>query len=604
MHRSLSGRLWHDHPTPPEGAVLARSLGLHPLVANLLAQRGHLTPQAASQFLSPQLSHLPDPLTIAAMAHAIAILTTTITQRQTIAIFGDYDVDGTCATAILYKYFNSLGLKTLTYIPNRLTEGYGPTPAAFNSLIQQGAQLIITVDCGTTAHAAIAHAARRGVPVIITDHHQPDGPLPPAAAVLNPQRADDTSDLRCLCGSGLAFYLLMALGRHLRQQGYFTDNNIPEPKLTQWLDLVALATVADVMPLTGPNRVLVAKGLQQLTTWQYPGLAALAQAAGVGTELSTYTLGFQLGPRINAAGRVGSATTALQLLTATDDTAAAPLAEHLNQLNHQRQSIEKDVQAQAMAQAQAQADAGAPAIIVCGDDWHPGVLGIVAGRLKEAFLRPTFVLSHTTTGPSAGQVTGSGRSLPGLNLGAAVHAAHAHIIKGGGHAMAAGVTLTYENREAFKQSIFAYLQAEIDANPTQFPPQLPMAQRLAPPHSVHASLTTGGASLTLVQQLQQLGPFGPSNPEPQLALGPTTITYAKTMGTEGQHLRLTLPSSADDDKVSIVAFNAMNGPLGPALMAHAGRTVTLLGHLRTNTFNGRTTLDFHLTDAHWGPWPT
>lgn len=576
------------------GAALAQATGLPAPTAAILAARGYADGHAATTFLNPNLKALPDPATLKAMPQAVERLAAAIRNRESIAIFGDYDVDGTCATAILTRYLRQLGVQPLLYIPDRLTEGYGPTPGAMEKLKDMGTQLLVTVDTGTTAHAALARAAELGLDVIVTDHHQPEGPngsdLPPAIAILNPHRYDDTSALQGLCGSGIAFYLLMALNRHLRESGFFSSTR--EPNLVQLLDLVALATVADVMQLTGTNRVLVAKGLQQLATWQHRGLAALASVAGVKDDISATSLGFSLAPRLNAAGRIDSAQAALNLLLADDDTSAYPFAETLNTLNQQRQSMEKTILAQARQQAEEIFTDDTLALVLHHADWHPGIVGIVAARIKEQFNRPTFVLGTD----SNGHLKGSGRSIHGLNLGAAVHASAATLLSGGGHAMAAGVTLEGHNLAAFRAQLNDALHQQLAARTEDA--HLPLSHRLAPRLKVDATTNPAGLTHTLCHAMQQLAPFGPGNPEPVLALQGARITFAKPVGTTQEHLKLRLSDATGQTNLDAVCFGAMTSPLGPLLANSNGRALTLAVTAKPRTFNGKPLMDIHVKDAH------
>lgn len=572
------------------GAALAQATGLPPVTATILAARGHAQPSAATAFLAPNLKELPDPATLKSMDAAVERLTAAIQQNEKIAIFGDYDVDGTCATAILTRYFRQLGIQPVLYIPDRLTEGYGPTAPAMQKLKGQGVRLLVTVDTGTTAHAAMQEAASLGMDVIITDHHQPDGALPPAVAIINPHRPDCTSPLQGLCGSGLAFYLLMALNRYLRAIGFFANQR--EPNLVQLLDLVALATVADVMQLTGTNRVLVHRGLQQLATWQHRGLAALAGVSGVKDDISATSLGFSLAPRLNAAGRIESAHAALNLLLAEADDAALPLAETLNTLNRQRQDMEKAILAEARKQAEEIFTEDTLALVLHGESWHPGVVGIVASRIKEQFNRPTFILGTD----SNGHLKGSGRSIHGFNIGAAVHAAHATLLSGGGHAMAAGVTLENQNLAAFRTQLNQALSEQLAARTEDA--HLPLTERLAPRLAIDATTTCAGLTHALVTGMQQLAPFGPGNPEPVLALVGTRITFSKPVGATQEHLKLRLSDSSGATSLDAVCFGAFNSPLGPLLANSNGRALTLAVTAKPRTFNGKTLLDIHVKDAH------
>lgn len=572
------------------GAALAQATGLPTVTAAILASRGHHSADLATTFLSPNLKSLPDPATLKSMPEAVARLTAALRNNEKIAIFGDYDVDGTCATAILSRYLKQLGVTPILYIPDRLTEGYGPTPGAMETLAGQGVQLLITVDTGTTAMEALTRAHELGMDVIVTDHHQPSGPLPPAVSILNPHRLDDTSELQGLCGSAVAFYLLMALNRHLRTEGFFTDKK--EPNLLHLLDLVALATVADVMQLTGPNRVLVHRGLQQLATWQHRGLAALAGVSGVKDDISSTSLGFSLAPRLNAAGRIDTAHAALNLLLAEADTEAFQYAETLNTLNQQRQGMEKTILGEARKQAEEQFTDDTLCLVLHSDAWHPGVVGIVAARIKEQFNRPTFILGTD----SNSHLKGSGRSIHGLNLGAAVHLVKDTLLSGGGHAMAAGVTLEKHNLAAFRTQLNAALWQQLQERTHDA--HLPLSHRLAPRLTIDATTTCAGLTHALCQAMQQLAPFGPGNPEPVLALTNTRITFSKPVGTTQEHLKLRISDAIGAVSLDAVCFGAMNSPLGPLLANSAGRALTLAITAKPRTFNGKPLLDIHIKDAH------
>lgn len=584
--------VWPTAETRRAGAALAQSLGLPRTVAEILISRGYTAPEAIQTFLNPRLEHLPDPALLKDMEAAVARMVHALQHHEKIGIFGDYDVDGTCATSILTRYLRALGNEPLRYIPDRLTEGYGPTAPAMHTLAGQGVKLLVTVDTGTNAPAAMAEAAKLGMDVIVTDHHPPSGALPTAVAVLNPHRPDDTSPLQGLCGSGVVFYLLLALNRHLRSTGFFSATR-PEPKLTPLLDMVALATVADVMPLTGTNRVLVAKGLQQLGTWQHRGLAALASVAGVKDDVSTYSLGFALGPRLNAAGRIESAQSALNLLLAEDAESAYPFAQQLHQLNAARQEMEKAILHEALRQAETTlaAEPETPVLVLHGQGWHPGVVGIVASRVKDRMNRPTFVLGADANG----HLKGSGRSVAGINLGAAVAACASVLVSGGGHAAAAGVTLKAENVAAFQRQMQQHVWGQLAA---QGLAGVPLAWALAPVVRVEGLAAVGGLNAELAQSLQQLAPFGPSNAEPVLAVPSTVVTYARPVGATAEHLKLRLQSSTGGPQVEAVAFGAAPTPLGAALAQGGGRPLTVAVTLKMRQFNGKTLTDVHVKDAN------
>lgn len=594
---SAKGQRWRlpDALAQQQGAALAQATGLPAVVASILAQRGFITPEHAADMLQPHLRQLPDPETLHDMPRAVARLVRAIEAREQVAILGDYDADGTCATALLAGYLQALGLVPQTYLPDRLTEGYGPNPAAMRTLAAQGSTLVVMVDTGSNALSSLAVAAELGLDVLVCDHHPPAAPLPPEVVLVNPHQPADTSTLGMLCGTGVVWFVLLAVNRALRQQGWF-DSERPEPDLRQGLDLVALATVADVMPLVGANRVLVHKGLQQLATWRRPGLAALAQVAGiVDGKANTFSLGFQLGPRLNAAGRVASAQAALQLLMAPDAEVAGPLAEALQTLNTERQAVEKAILHAALALAEQQmADPNTLGLVLAEASWHPGVVGIVASRVRERFGRPTFVLGRDANG----HWKGSGRSIVGLDVGQAVVACGDVCLSGGGHAQAAGVTLAENRLEEFRKALNEALWGQLNVR-ADAAAGLPLAERLAPELRLAGVLGVGACTAELVQQLQQLAPFGAGHPEPVLLLHGARVAFVKPVGTTQSHLQLSLTDASNSVTLAGIAFGAAETPLGPLLTQSAGRALTLAVTLKLDTFRNQTRVQVQVADA-WG----
>lgn len=593
---SLTGKKWRTpHESRRQAAMLVQQTGLHPLVAQVLAGRGYGEAAVAEGFLSPRLEQLPDPATLKDMDVAVGRLVQAIRAKETVAVFGDYDVDGTCATALMTRYFRALGMEPLRYVPDRLTEGYGPSPAAMRHLHGQGVGLVVTVDTGIAAHEALEEAQKLGLDVVVTDHHPPHGPLPPAVALVDPNRPDDTSSLQGLCGTGVAFYLLMAVNRHLRAAGYWDDNR-PEPRLGQWLDIVALATVCDVMPLTGANRVLVARGLAQLATWRHRGLAVLAEVAGVKGDVTSSTLGFALGPRLNAAGRLESAMAAVNVLLADDDATAQPFALRLDSLNRERRELEQATVAEAMAMAEAEASADTPLLVLANPAWHPGVVGLVASRVKDRTGRPVIVLG----GAEGGLLKGSGRSVEGVDLGAAVGAVAPLLASGGGHAMAAGLTLEAGKLDEVRAALEAQVWQQLRAR-EGFDAGLPLAYHLAPTLTLEGDVIPASCTAELAGLFTRLQPFGQANPEPLLALNKVQVAYARAVGSSQEHLKLRL-AGADGSGVDAIAFGAMHTPLGPVLAGKQVRPLTLAGHLRINTFMGQNRVDFQVVDGRLNPF--
>lgn len=555
--------------------AIAQAHGIPELVARIIAARGVGVDEAAN-YLHPSLrDSLPDPSHLKQMDEATARVAKAIAAGEKVAVFGDYDVDGATSSALLTLYFNALGLRLRAYIPDRMKEGYGPNITAFDTLIDEGATLIITVDCGTLAYAPIAHARSRGADVIVLDHHTADARLPDALTV-NPNRLDDASEHGTLAAVGVTFLFLVALNRTLRAQGFFAARK--EPDLLAMLDIVALGTVADVVPLKGLNRVLVAQGLKVMAQRRNIGLATLMDVARMDEPPAPFHLGFLLGPRINAGGRVGEAGLGLKLLTTPDPIEARALAEQLDRYNEERRAIEAGVLEQAMERAETQANM--PFMLLAGEGWHPGVIGIVAARVKEKWQRPTAIVSL-----EGGIGKASARSVTGADLGAAVHAAHAHglIEAGGGHAMAAGFTA----REDQLEGLHAFL-----------------CERLGPAVSdYHAGrrikldgwLTASGATLALLDEIERAGPYGAGNPAPRFALRDALVVHKAAM--KDKHMRLTLADPGGQGRLTAVAFNIAGTPLGEALVRR--NKLHLAGELKRNRWQGRESVQFIIDDAAW-----
>lgn len=568
VERSFLGQPWHerlDGQGHGHALAMVQRHGVPDLLARVLAGRG-VTPDACPAFLQPSLRDLlPDPSTMADMGLAVERLAGAIASGERVAIFGDYDVDGAASSALLASFLLAAGLDPVVHIPDRLLEGYGPNDAAITRLAADGATLLVTVDCGTTSAGPLATARRLGLDVIVIDHHRATADLPPAAAVVNPNRLDDLSGLGHLCAAGVAFMLLVALARCLRARGFWGERTPPD--LLAGLDLVALATVADVVPLVGLNRAFVTKGLAVMHARGRPGLRALFDAAGAGGPPSVFQLGFLLGPRINAGGRIGEAGLGARLLMSNDDTECQTIAEQLERLNRERRVIEGAALEQ--ADAFAMADASSDSCILCWDaSWHQGVVGLVAARLRERFDRPAFALAVNGT-----VATGSARSVPGVDLGELVHAAAAAglLLKGGGHAMAAGLTIEVDRIPAFR----AFLDERLGDRVAT----LRAAARL----HVDASLTARGLTPELVTGLEEAGPFGAGNAEPIVAFPAHRLKAVQAVGTD--HLRITA-DAADGTSLSGIAFRAAGTPLGAGLREGVGRPVHLAGTVSLSRWGG------------------
>ena len=576
--RSVSGRRWHDRLTDERAALsISQRFGLPEIVGRVLAARG-VAADEVETFLNPTLKALlPDPAELLGMAEAIERLVRAINDGETVAVFGDYDVDGATSAALLVRYFAALGRATPVYIPDRLEEGYGPNEAALKKLAADGARVVITVDCGTTAFAPLAAAADAGIDVIVVDHHVAEPRLPPAVAVVNPNRLDETSPHGQLAAVGVTFLLIVALNRALRDAYWFGEGH-PEPDLRAWLDMVALGTVCDVVPLTGVNRALVAQGLKVLARRGNVGLAALADVAGIDERPGAYHAGFILGPRVNAGGRVGEAGLGVRLLTTDDAVEARAIAERLDGYNRDRQRIEAEVLEHATEMAEARAED--PVVVVAAEGWHPGVIGIVAGRLRERFDKPACVVA---LGGGIGK--GSGRSVRGVALGAAVIAAHQSglLVNGGGHEMAAGFTVEEDKVDALRTFLADHVLRQLGgAEPVS---GLKLDGALAP----------AGATVELVETLESAGPFGAGNARPRFAVPAVRLVKADVVGKD--HVRCIVTAQDGGPRLKAIAFRCVDTPLGQALLSAGGAPLHLAGHLRPDTWRGEVSVQLVVEDA-------
>ncbi len=582
---SLSGRrwLWRDrvHPDADRlAAAIAQRCALPEILGRLLHGRG-VAADTAELFLAPTLrALLPDPSCLADMDAAAMRLAQAAQTAETVGIFGDYDVDGACATALLATVLGELGCVVVTHIPDRSREGYGPNAPALRGLAGQGATLIICVDCGTAAPEPLA-CVRGLADVVILDHHKSEGPPPPVLATVNPNRLDCGSGLGSLCATAIAFLAAVAAVRTLRASGGFTPD-AREPDLIGLLDLVALATICDVMPLMGLNRALVAQGLKVMARRGRIGIAALLEVASVHDAPSAFTCGFALGPRINAGGRISEADLGLRLLLCGEADEARLLAERLDAVNRQRRTVEAAIIERAMALASAQIAEGHPVLMLSGSDWHPGVVGIVAGRIKEAFNRPSLVGALLEDGA----IKGSGRSVPGLDLGSAVIAARQAglLLTGGGHAMAAGFSLREERLAEFH----AFLNERL-FEARHRPAALDVR--------IDGALAVGGANVELATHMGRLAPFGAGNEEPAFALPNIRVVRSERIGKEGRTLRAMIEGEGGGARLKALLFRADESPVARALEARDGARLHLAGQLRAETWNGHTTASFFVTDA-------
>ncbi|MGC8201991.1 single-stranded-DNA-specific exonuclease RecJ [Aliiroseovarius sp. PTFE2010] len=567
---SLTGRRWVGPSAEDDrlSEALEQKTGLPGPIARILAARG-IGADEADTYLAPTLrALLPDPMVLRDMSAVAVRFISAIERKERIAIFADYDVDGGASAALLITWLRDMGLASTLYIPDRIDEGYGPNDAAMSDLARAH-DLIICVDCGTLSHDAIA--AARGADVIVLDHHLGGETLPSCVAVVNPNRQDETGDLAHLCAAAVVFLLLVEVTRRLRG----TRNT---PDLMCLLDLVALATVADVAPLIGVNRAFVRTGLSVMARRERPGLTALCDVARMDTAPTSYHLGFLLGPRINAGGRIGQADLGARLLATDDPREAQRLAERLDALNGERREIEAAVRDAAMEQAEARG-LDKPLVWAASEGWHPGVVGIVASRLKEATNRPAIVI-----GFDGAEGKGSGRSIPGVDLGACIQrlAAEGLLVKGGGHKMAAGLTVMRDQLEPAMDRLSDLLakQGAGDAGPADL--------------KLTGLMMPGAATVEMIDQLEKAGPYGASAPAPRFVFPDVKIDFAKRVGAN--HLKIRF-SDGMGHALEAISFGAFDSQLGPNLDAHGGKRFHLAGRLENNVWNGRLTPQMRLEDA-------
>jgi len=577
--RSIAGQPWHWRRASADMA--SENLAPDDLVTQLLLARGVARDDLERQRTPTLRGFMPDPALFKDMDSAAARLADAVEAKEAITIFGDYDVDGATSAALLVRLLRDLDVPVGAYIPDRLMEGYGPSGAALVKIGEAGSKLVVTVDCGAQAFEAINEANAAGVETIIVDHHQCASHLPAAFAVVNPNRLDEVPDAAVhgnLAAVGVAFLLGAALLRTLRTRGFFA--NRAEPALIDLLDLVALGTVADVARLTGFNRALVTQGLKIMARRGNIGLSALMDAARLTKAPTASDMGFALGPRINAGGRVGKSDLGVRLLTTSDPDEAAEISQELNRLNEERRAIEAGVLDEAMAMSERAANA--PVAIVAGPGWHPGVIGIVAGRLKEKLHRPAIVIALDENGIGKG----SGRSISGVDLGAAILAAKESglLVAGGGHAMAAGLTVEADKLDALGAFLNERLAADVE--------------RASGDRSllIDAVLAPRGISPLWCEAIESAGPYGAGWPAPRVATGPVRIVEAGLVGTD--HVRL-IVAGDDGARFKAIAFRAAESELGQTLLHARGRKLWLAGRAKRDDWGSRPAAELHLEDAAW-----
>ncbi|WP_310540674.1 single-stranded-DNA-specific exonuclease RecJ [Phenylobacterium sp.] len=580
--KSLSGRLWRERAADPETVRRHEmTLGLPEPLARALASRG-VQDGLGEHYLNPTLKALfPDPSSFMDMDKAATILVDAVAKGRPMAVFADYDVDGASSAAQLVRWTRAMGAPLRIYVPDRITEGYGPSPAAFRRLKDEGVELVITVDCGAAAMEAVTYAVEIGLEVVVIDHHLMRGDeVPPATALVNPNRPGCGSGQGVLAAAGVTFVLMAALNREARRQGLFTAER-PEPDIRQWLDLACMGAICDVTQLVGFNRALASQGLKVMSGWRNPGLKALLDVAKSQGPATAFHVGFVLGPRINAGGRIGRADLGARLLSTDDPREAADLAAELDALNASRKEVEREVLEQAVQIIERESNqADLPVLLVSADDWHPGVIGIVAGRLRERYRKPVMVIGVDR---AANVGKGSGRSQPGVNLGRAVQAAYEEglLIAGGGHAMAAGLSVKPDTIPELRAFLCERLADES---------QVAAAEDGL---DIDALITTGGADRALYESFQRMAPFGPGNPEPVFAL--SDVRVERAMALKGGHVRVTL-TDRTGGKLKAVAWRSEGTEIGARLLAEGGG-LHIVGRLKPDDWQGRSSVELEIEDV-------
>ncbi|MFZ3005630.1 MAG: single-stranded-DNA-specific exonuclease RecJ [Phenylobacterium sp.] len=557
------------------------ALGLPEPLARALASRGVEDGQG-EHYLNPTLKALfPDPSSFMDMDKAAQVLVDAVAKGRPMAVFADYDVDGASSAAQLVRWTRALGAPLRIYVPDRITEGYGPSPAAFRRLKDEGVELVITVDCGAAAMEAVTYAVEIGLEVVVIDHHLMRGDeVPPATALVNPNRPGCGSGQGVLAAAGVTFVLLAALNREARKQGLFSEDR-PEPDIRQWLDLACMGAICDVTQLVGFNRALASQGLKVMSGWRNPGLKALLDVAKSQGPATAFHVGFVLGPRINAGGRIGRADLGARLLSTDDPREAADLAAELDALNASRKEVEREVLEQAVQIIERESNQGdLPVLLVAADDWHPGVIGIVAGRLRERYRKPVMVIGVDR---AANIGKGSGRSQPGVNLGRAVQAAYEAglLIAGGGHAMAAGLSVKPDTIPELRAFLCERLADESEVAAAE------------DGLDIDALITTRGADRALYESFQRMAPFGPGNPEPVFAL--SDVRVERAMALKGGHVRVTL-TDRTGGKLKAVAWRSEGTETGARLLAEGGG-LHIVGRLKPDDWQGRSSVELEIEDV-------
>ena len=584
VDNSVTSGRWHerlDSAGINHAGALSERYGYDEIISRILSARG-VSLEEAEDFLNPSIRDLmPDPSTLTDMDKAAMRLADSVERGEKVAIFGDYDVDGATSSALLYRILTFLGLDVVIHIPDRLLEGYGPNAEAIRQLISDGAELLVLVDCGSTADESLADARTAGIDIVVFDHHQTNDTLPEVHSLVNPNRHDDLSGQGHLCAVGVCYLAAVALIRALRNADWFTDTR-PAPDLLEYLDLVALGTVCDIVPLFGINRAFVVRGLSVIRRRLNLGLSALCDISKLDGPVLMWHFGFILGPRINAGGRIGDAQLGVRLLTSDDADEVADIAHQLDLLNTERQTIERSMYSRAYAEAEAEiGDGTGPNVLVLtGDtDWHSGVVGLLASRLKDRFSRPSFAIAFDANGMGKG----SGRSVSGIDLGGLVRSAVdiGLLEKGGGHAMAAGITVRRENLGRFR----AYIDEQVALCKSSISDMNVF--------EIDAAMSASGVTLSFWDRLESAGPYGSGHSRPILAFPHHTLRYSRRVGDD--HVTFTIASS-DGSTLAGIAFRVADDPLGQALLSGKGRKAHFVGHLSGDYYRGRRRFQLRLLD--------
>ncbi|WND01930.1 single-stranded-DNA-specific exonuclease RecJ [Temperatibacter marinus] len=583
VRRSSLGQRWSLKPFISRHAeAIADLLGVSPIVGQIIAAR-NIDIEHAAEFYEPSLRNsLPDPNEFLDMDKAVDRLCQALEREEKVAVFGDYDVDGATSSALLIRYFRMINRQMMVHIPDRNLEGYGPNTAALTRLHSKGAKVVITVDCGTLSFQPLEDAFNLGLDIVVVDHHKAETTLPKAVAVVNPNRLDESGHYGQLAAAGVTFMLLVALNKGLRERGWFSSQQIKEPNLLSLLDIVALGTVCDVVPLTGVNRAFVKQGLKIMAQRQNAGIVALSDVGRVDEAPNAYHLGFVLGPRVNAGGRVGEAGLGARLLALDDYQAARQIADKLDGYNQDRKVIEAHVldEAFSMMTKKYGPDGGPETLVfVAAKGWHAGVIGIVASRLKEKYNKPAFVLAIEENG----EAKGSGRSITGVDLGAAVLEAQAKeiLVKGGGHAMAAGLTVMEDRLDDLEHFLGAHMaEAVSKASETRT-------------LEIDTVTTFMACQPQMIEDIEKVGPFGVGNPGPKLAFSHVTLTKVDVVGQN--HMRAIF-TSKDGSSMKAMAFRSLGEPLGNSLEGGIGKKFHIVGKVKVNTWGGRESVEMTLED--------